>query len=218
MTITWLGHACFLITLDDGRKIVTDPFDASVGYPAPKAECDIVTVSHAHHDHNATDQLAGYGVCLSEEGVFEFSGSAVSGKDNRNSDTIRISSVRSFHDEACGQKRGNNLIFKIEADGKTIVHLGDLGHITDESQTAFIKNADVLLIPIGGTYTITAEQAIEIINKASPVCAVPMHFLTKALAFPIADEKEFAKKTNAEYIKTNTANVNDLKGYVIFDY
>ena len=135
-----------------------------------------------------------------------------------NIQTLRISAMSSFHDDANGAKRGKNLIFKIEADGKTIVHLGDLGHITNDSQTAFIKNADVLFIPIGGTYTITTPEAIEIIKKASPVCAVPMHFLTPAIAFPITDEKEFADLTNAVYLKSNTANVSDLKGAVIFDY
>ncbi len=205
MTLTWLGHACFMLTLDDGRKIVTDPFDSSVGYKVPNVACDIVTTSHGHHDHNAVEELTSYGMCISEEGVYE-------------ADQLRISAIASFHDEANGAKRGNNLIFKFEADGKTIVHLGDLGHITDEEQTAFIKNADVLLIPIGGTYTITTEEAIKIIEKASPACAVPMHFLTPAIGFPITDEKEFVLQTNAVYLKSNTANVNDLKGAVIFDY
>lgn len=205
MTLTWLGHACFMITLDDGRKIVTDPFDASVGYKVPHVECDIVTVSHGHHDHNCVEELASYGMCISEEGAYEL-------------EQLRISAISSFHDDVNGEKRGRNLIFKFEADGKTIVHLGDLGHITDEKQTAFIKNADVVLIPIGGTYTVTTKEAVEIIRKASPACAVPMHFLTPAIAFPITDEKEFADLTNAVYLKSNTANVSDLKGAVIFDY
>ena len=205
MILTWLGHACFMMTLDDGTKIVTDPFDASVGYKVPRVECDIVTTSHGHHDHNAVEELLSFGKRISEEGVFE-------------SEKLRISAISSFHDEANGTKRGKNLIFKFEADGKTIVHLGDLGHITDEAQTAFIRNADVLLIPIGGTYTITTEEAIEIIEMASPKCAVPMHFLTPAIGFPITDEKEFAERMNAGYLKSNTANVNDLGGAVVFDY
>ena len=205
MTITWLGHACFMLTLDDGRRIVADPFDPSVGYPVPNVDCDIVTTSHGHHDHNAVKELASYGTCISEEGTYEF-------------ENLKISAVTSFHDEAQGAKRGKNLIFKFEADGKTIVHLGDLGHITNDEQTAFIQNADVLLIPIGGTYTITTAQAIEIIEKSSPVSVIPMHFLTPAIAFPITDEKEFAEKTNAVYLRSNTANAGDLKGAVIFDY
>lgn len=205
MKLTWLGHACFMLTLDDGRKIVTDPFDASVGYQTPKVACDIVTTSHAHHDHNAVDELLSYGTCLFEAGEYNF-------------ENLKISAISSFHDEAGGQKRGSNLIFKFEADGKTIVHLGDLGHITNEEQTAFIQNADVLLIPIGGTYTITTSEAIEIVKKAAPVCVVPMHFLTPAIGFPITDEKEFAKKTEAVYLKKNTEDVDCLKGAVIFDY
>ena len=205
MKITWLGHACFMLTLDDGRKIVTDPFDASVGYKTPNVDCDIVTLSHGHHDHNAVNELSSYGLLLSEEGVYE-------------KDGLRISSIASFHDEASGKKRGNNLIFKFEADGKTIVHLGDLGHITDEKQTGFIKSADVLLIPIGGTYTITTDEAIEIIRLATPLSVVPMHFLTPAINFPITDEKRFASLMNAKYLHSTCANVRDLKGAVIFDY
>lgn len=205
MILTWLGHACFMMTLDDGRKIVTDPFDASVGYNVPRVDCDIVTASHGHHDHNAVGELLSFGKSISEEGVFE-------------SDGLRISAIPSFHDEANGAKRGKNLIFKFEADGKTIVHLGDLGHITNDEQTAFIKNADVLLIPIGGTYTITTLEALEIIQKASPKCVIPMHFKTPAINFPITDEKEFLEKTKGVYLKSNTANVDDLKGAIIFDY
>ena len=205
MKLTWLGHACFMITLDDGRKIVTDPFDASVGYKVPHVKCDIVTTSHDHHDHNALNELSSYEKCISEAGVYEF-------------DQLRISAISSFHDEVNGKKRGTNLIFKFEADGKTIVHLGDLGHITNDEQTAFIKNADVLLIPIGGTYTVTYMEALSIIEKASPACAVPMHFLTPAIGFPIDDEKKFAEKTKAVYLKSNTADIVDLKGAVIFDY
>lgn len=205
MTITWLGHACFILTLNDGRRIVTDPFDASVGYQAPNVDCDIVTTSHAHHDHNAVDELYSYKICLSDEGTYEF-------------EELKISAISSFHDEVMGAKRGKNLIFKFEADGKTIVHLGDLGHITNESQTEFIKNADVLLIPIGGTYTITTKEAIEIIKNATPVCAVPMHFLTAKIDFPITDEKEFAESMNATYLGSNTAHADQLEGAVIFNY
>lgn len=210
MTLTWLGHACFMLTLDDGRKIVTDPFDETVGYKIPNVDCDIVTISHGHHDHNAVESLSSYEMTITDESVYEMGG--------ENIQTLRISAISSFHDDAYGEKRGRNLIFKFEADGKTIVHLGDLGHITDDEQTAFIKNADVLLIPIGGTYTITTKEAIEIINKAKPACVVPMHFLTPAIGFPITDEKEFAEKMNARYLKANTANVNELSGAVIFDY
>ncbi len=205
MNITWLGHACFMLTLNNGIRIVTDPFDESVGYKTPKVDCDIVTVSHAHHDHNAVEELLSYAMVISDESKYEMN-------------DLKISSVSSFHDEVKGAKRGKNLIFKFEADGKTIVHLGDLGHITDEKQTAFIKNADVLLIPIGGTYTITTKEAVEIIRLATPKCAVPMHFLTPAIAFPITDEKEFAEIMDASYLKSNTASADDLKGAVIFDY
>lgn len=205
MKIQWLGHACFLLTLSNGTKIVTDPFDDSVGYKKPDVYADIVTVSHGHHDHNALENLKGYRDCLSEEGEYAF-------------ENAKISAISSYHDEVSGKKRGSNLLFKIEADGKTVVHLGDLGHLPDERQLAFIKNASVLLIPIGGTYTITTEEALKIIDMASPDCAVPMHFLTKALSFPITDEKEFKQKTNAVSLHKTEEDCENLSGFVIFDY
>lgn len=205
MRIEWLGHACFGITLKDGTYIVTDPFDASVGYKKPDVFADIVTVSHLHHDHNATENLRGYRTRIDKAGEFRFANAL-------------IRSVPSFHDEDGGKKRGGNLIFRIEADGKSVVHLGDLGHMPDDKQLAFIKNADVLLIPIGGTYTITTEQALELIHLARPVCCVPMHFLTAKLTFPITDEKQFASKTGAAYLKKTSEDVENLSGCVIFDY
>lgn len=205
MKLEWLGHACFLITLKDGTRIVCDPFDESVGYKKPEVYADIVTVSHAHHDHNAVESLSGFGSVIRGEGVYAY-------------ENVRISAMSCFHDEAHGAKRGRNLIFKIEAEGKSIVHLGDLGHMPDETQAEFIRNATVLLAPIGGTYTIDTRQAVRLIQSASPVCAVPMHFLTKANSYPITDEKEFAEETSALYLGKTSEDVDQLKGCVIFNY
>lgn len=205
MKIKWNGHAAFTLTLNDGRTIVTDPFDPSVGYETVKDEADFVTESHQHHDHNYISDLRRIGVCLDKAGKYEFPG-------------LTITAVESYHDEVMGNKRGKNLLFKIEADGKTVVHLGDLGHMPDDGQTEFMKGCDVLLLPIGGTYTITQKEANEIVRLANPVCAVPMHFLTPALSFPITDEKEFAKEMNGVYLHKNEEDVQNLKGCVIFDY
>lgn len=205
MKIRWNGHASFTLTLNDGRKIITDPFDASVGYPRVYQKADIVTVSHQHHDHNAVEELEAYGRVIENAGEYSFDG-------------LRISALESFHDDLSGLKRGKNLIFKFEADGKTVVHLGDLGHIPDEKQLSFIKNCDIILIPIGGTYTITSREAYEIVKKAQPAGVIPMHFLTPAMSFPITDEKEFAKLTNAVYLNACEADADDIKNTVILSY
>jgi len=205
MLITWNGHACFTITMKDGRKIVTDPFDASVGYKAPMIDCDIVTVSHAHHDHNCLEALKSYGKLLCTDEAFEEKG-------------LKITACDSYHDDDFGSKRGKNLIFRIEAENKVIVHMGDIGHMPDEKQVEFMKNCDLLLIPIGGTYTIDTQAAIEVIKAVRPVCAVPMHYLTPLLSFPIEDEKAFAARTKAVYIGKSTEDIETMRGCMIFDY
>ena len=141
MKLRFNGHACFTITLDNSFTFVTDPFDASVGYARPTDHADAVTISHAHHDHNDPSSLTGPKQILSTEGAWTLGGA-------------RVEAISSFHDDVHGMKRGGNLLFKIQADGETVVHLGDLGHMPDARQLAFLSGASLMLIPIGGFYTI----------------------------------------------------------------
>ena len=184
MKLRFNGHACFTIVLDNGFTFVTDPFDASVGYARPTDHADVVTISHAHHDHNDSSSLTGPKQLLTTEGVWSLGGA-------------RVEAISSFHDDAKGAKRGTNLLFKLQADGETIVHLGDLGHMPDARQLAFLSGASLMLIPIGGFYTIDTEQALAIIRETAPKAVVPMHYKTPAIDFPISDETAFAKATSA---------------------
>lgn len=184
MKLRFNGHACFTIVLDNGFTFVTDPFDASVGYARPTDHADVVTISHAHHDHNDPSSLTGPKQLLTTEGVWSLGGA-------------RVEAISSFHDDVKGAKRGTNLLFKLQADGETIVHLGDLGHMPDARQLAFLSGASLMLIPIGGFYTIDTEQALAIIRETAPKAVVPMHYKTPAIDFPISDETAFAKATSA---------------------
>lgn len=205
MKLKWNGHACFTITLSNGLTIVTDPFDPSVGYQCPRDCADVVTISHGHHDHNYLETLTGRKQVLDAPGQTQVGGAT-------------ISALPSFHDDEGGAKRGKNLIFKFEADGETLVHLGDLGHMPNAAQLAFIRGATVLLIPIGGFYTIDTQQALEIIRAAAPRCAVAMHFKTAVNDFPISDESEFVAKTGAVHVKINELPIADIPSFAIFDY
>ncbi len=184
MKLRFNGHACFTLELNNGFTFVTDPFDASVGYACPTDHADAVTISHTHHDHNDPSSLTGPKQLLSTEGVWTLGGA-------------RVEAISSFHDNAKGAKRGTNLLFKFQADGETVVHLGDLGHMPDARQLAFLSGASLMLIPIGGFYTIDTEQALAIIREAEPKAVVPMHYKTSCIDFPIADEAAFAKWTGA---------------------
>ncbi|MCL6476999.1 MAG: MBL fold metallo-hydrolase [Peptococcaceae bacterium] len=181
MKIQWLGHACFSISLQDGRTIITDPFDQSVGYPQPNLPADIVTVSHQHFDHNAVKTIPGNPAVVHKEGRHSFG-------------EINITGIPSFHDSSGGSERGKNLIFVIEAEGLRICHLGDLGHILDDGQTVQIGNVDILMVPVGGFYTIGPDDAAKVVDQIRPRLVLPMHYKTRYLDFPIVGAEEFLKK------------------------
>lgn len=178
MKISWLGHACFLI--ETTRKILTDPFDRQLGYPEPKRDVDLVTVSHQHFDHNATRVLPGKPQIIQSTGEHSLSG-------------VKITGVRSFHDKNRGAQRGENIIFIIEAEGIRVCHLGDLGHTLDRGAREEIGKVNVLLVPVGGYYTINAAEAKEVVEQLNPNYVVPMHYKTKYLNLPIAPVDDFLK-------------------------
>ena len=184
MKLKWLGHSCFELTLPGG-VIVTDPYDDSVGYPPLRAKADAVLSSHDHFDHNHFEAVTGNPRILNAPGVHEVCGA-------------KITAVPAFHDEARGAKRGENLIHLIEAEGLRIAHLGDLGHQPDtDAQREALSDLDVMLIPIGGTFTITTPEAVKLIEAFRPRCAIAMHFKNRYCHFNISDETEFVRLTGA---------------------
>ncbi|MCR4430419.1 MAG: MBL fold metallo-hydrolase [Tepidanaerobacteraceae bacterium] len=195
MKIRWLGHASFLLESQSGTRIVTDPFDGSVGYRIPKIEADIVTVSHDHYDHNYVEGVQGDPEVVKTAGEFNISG-------------VGIKSIPAFHDEVKGAKRGPNLIFVFEIDGLRICHVGDLGHLLSKAQEEQIGRPDVLLIPVGGTFTLDAEGAAEMVNQLSPRMVIPMHFKTPAVSMPIDSVDNFLEKVGGgERMESTTIEV-----------
>lgn len=173
MEIQFLGHSCFRIK---GKKaiLVTDPYDyPQMGFKMPRVSADIVTVSHQHQDHNNVSAITGTTrkkepFVISGPGEYEILGVFVFG-------------VSSFHDEEKGAKRGQNTIYVINIDGMRLVHLGDLGHTLDDKQLEEVNGADILFIPVGGTYTIDPKVAIEVIGQIQPKIIIPMHYKTTDL-------------------------------------
>ena len=154
MTITWLGHSCFRIE-QDGYLLITDPYTGVAGYPELRAEAHAVYCSHEHFDHSYRA-----GVTLLPERKSPFS----------------VWETASFHDGERGALRGTNTIRVFTAGGVSVCHLGDLGHLLSDGQAAEIGQVDVLLVPVGGVYTIGPEEAKAVIRKLRPRCAVPMHY------------------------------------------
>jgi L-ascorbate metabolism protein UlaG (beta-lactamase superfamily) len=159
-----LGHSCFKIK---GKQavLVTDPYDKSIGLRLPKTQADIVTVSHAHPDHNNVQAIGGNPQIVDGPGEYEIK-------------KVVIYGIPSFHDEKQGQDRGTNTIYLIEADGLRLCHLGDLGHNLTDSELEEIDGVDVLMIPVGEVYTIGVELASKIINEVEPHIVIPMHYRT----------------------------------------
>jgi L-ascorbate metabolism protein UlaG (beta-lactamase superfamily) len=181
MRIQSLYHACFLITTDAGTRIVTDPFNEEVGYPAPNVEADLALCSHNHYDHHAVDQIKGTPALIDTPGQHVFRG-------------IKIFGVSTYHDHEKGKKRGSNIIFIIETDGMRLAHCGDLGHVLSPEQVKSIGDVDILLIPVGGTYTIDAVEATAVVQQLKPKAVIPMHYKTDMMNFPIKSVDEFLKQ------------------------
>lgn len=177
MKIEWLGHACFAITLPGGRTMITDPH-RDIGYPPINRAAGIVTVSHGHFDHGAVDAVSGSPRVIREEGDHDLEG-------------VRITGIPSFHDSQKGAKRGQNTIFVIEAGGLRACHLGDLGHIPDPGLIESMGRVDVLMVPVGGFYTIDSGQAVKVVDLIRPGYVLPMHYKTDCLNFPISGPGEF---------------------------
>ena len=190
MLITYHGHAEFEIELANGYTIITDPYDAHVGYDMKEYPCDAVTVSHGHGDHNFVQKLKGNFAQVDSAGVWHLA------------PDVKVTAIPSVHDEAGGTKRGKNLIMKLEAEGLTLVHLGDQGDLITPEQQAAIGSVDILMIPVGGFYTIDALAAKAVVDHLRPRVVIPMHYKTAVNAdWPITDEKPFLQQMNAADVR-----------------
>jgi len=178
MKLKWLGHSAFVITSDTGIKIITDPYatDDRLNYGEIKESADIVTVSHDHFDHNNVAAVGGNPEIA--RGTTEIKG-------------IKFRGIPTYHDEAKGQQRGKNTIFCFEVDETKVCHLGDLGHTLGDKQIAEIGEVDILLIPVGGLYTINAMAASQICDQLKPRVIIPMHYKTNKCSLPIGGVDEF---------------------------
>lgn len=166
MMITWLGHSCFKIqdkAGPEGVTIVTDPYDKKIGLKAPNFEADIVTISHDHDDHNNAASLRGTPFVIDTAGEYDIK-------------NILVKGVESYHDEKKGSERGLNIMYRFEVDGISVSHLGDLGHTLDDKQLEFLVGTDILLIPVGGKYTLDAKKAVEVVSQIEPRIVIPMHY------------------------------------------
>lgn len=167
MKLTWHGHSCFQLDCTDGT-IIFDPYqDHSVpGLRPLRLEGDLVLCSHDHHDHNAVENV----------------------KMRQEHHQFRIETMDSYHDQTQGQLRGPNKIHLVYTENMRIVHLGDLGCLPDDEQYAKMQHCDVLLLPIGGYYTIDAKTAFQIMKHIQPRITIPMHYRSARFGYEVLND------------------------------
>jgi len=185
MKVKWLGHAAFVLTAADNTRLITDPYvpgayNGAVGYGPIQEAVQGVTVSHEHADHNGVQGLPGKPQVIRGKGEFTV------GK-------VKITGVDSYHDNSAGSQRGTNTIFRFEIDGLVLCHLGDLGHLLPGATAKALGRVDVLLVPVGGFFTIDATEAQAVTRQLGPRVVIPMHFKTPKLDFAIAGVDDFLK-------------------------
>ena len=187
MKIRYLGHSCFEFTMGNEVKVVTDPY-TKVGYELVAGlTADVVTVSHSHFDHNYT-QAVDCKLVLTDAGAQSIQG-------------IEFLGVNSYHDSKRGALRGKNVIFKMKLDGITVCHMGDIGEECTNEMVEKIGKIDVLLIPVGGTYTVDALGAKKYADALQPKVIIPMHYKPEDGALDIDGIETFLKQYPAQQIK-----------------
>lgn len=183
--IYWAGQSCFQISVSNSRDhsadIVIDPFDEKIGMKLPNLSADIVLVTHDHSDHNNVKGVKGSPFLVDGPGEYEVKG-------------VFIQGIPAFHDNVEGKERGKNTIYVIEAEEMRFCHLGDLGQkqLTDE-QLEKIDGVDVLMIPVGGNYTIDSSDAQKIISQIEPRIVIPMHYALSKTNSKLDDVAKFLK-------------------------
>jgi L-ascorbate metabolism protein UlaG (beta-lactamase superfamily) len=211
VTLTWLGQSCFLLETAAGTRVVIDPIPKGIGYDLPVGlRADAVTVSHEHGDHNNIALVTGRprvfrGLTADKKGWTKI--------DDKVKD-VGIRAVGVYHDDKRGTERGLNTVFVFEVAGLRIAHLGDLGHLLDDKQLSAIGSVDVVMVPVGGVFTIDADRATRVIDQLRPrLVIVPMHYRTPVSTISqLAPIDEFlAGKANVRRLSKNVLPVTAVK-------
>ncbi len=183
--ITWAGQSCFEISVSNARDsqatIIIDPFDEKIGLKLPNFSADLVLVTHNHSDHNNVKGVKGEPFVIDGPGEYEIKG-------------IFVQGITAFHDDVLGKERGENTIYTIETENIRFCHLGDFGQkqLTDE-QLELIGRVDVLMIPVGGTFTISSSEALKVIGQIEPKMVIPMHYALPKLTVDLDGVDKFLK-------------------------
>ena len=192
MKLSWYGHSCFKLETQDG-SVIFDPYaPGSVpGLELPALSADMVLCSHKHSDHSYP------------QGV----------KQTRRKPELDIQRLSTFHDGKRGALRGENTVTIVEGEGLRVAHFGDLGHMLSPEQLEELGHIDVMLVPVGGYYTIDAKQAAELVRAVKPLVTVPMHYRGAGFGYDeIAPVEDFlALSENIKYFDSNVLELSGIR-------
>jgi len=202
MKITWHGRSCFklLVKSNSGDKItiLIDPFEKEIGLTPPRGAADIVLVTHDHSDHNNIKAVSGTPFIINGPGEYDVKG-------------VFIRGVFSYHDNSKGSERGINTMYVIEVEDMQVCHLGDLGQKElADVQLDKMGEVDILMVPVGGTYTIDGEEAVKIINQIEPSVVIPMHYKISGIDTKFDKVDDFLKEIGAKQETMEEYNVKKL--------
>ncbi len=184
MVISWLGQACFRIQSGD-LTLVVDPFSKDIGLTPPRFRADVVMITHSHYDHANAESLAGEPFVITGPGEYETKGISVCG-------------IETFHDAVQGKERGMNTIYRIEVEDVSILHMGDFGEPQMRAETLDeAGDIDILMIPVGGKYTIDSSEAAKIVKQIEPKIVIPMHYKIPGLTVALESVEAFLKEMGA---------------------
>lgn len=187
MEITHLGHACFRLR-GKTATLILDPFSEEIGLKMPKVSADAVLITHKHFDHSDISKVEGYRVLIEGPGEYEVGGAQIIG-------------IPAFHDKSKGQERGKVTLYQIKMDGLSLVHLGDLGEKLSDQQIEELNGVDILMIPVGGIFTIDPPTASEVVTQLDPKIVIPMHYLVPGLKSNLLPLGNFLKEMGKEDTK-----------------
>lgn len=207
MLVSWHGHACVSIQIN-GYTVVIDPHDGtSIGLKRPNIKADVVIVTHDHFDHNAVNIVSKNGSRVLKMHTGEIT-----------IDSIKVVGLKTYHDKFRGKRRGENTAYILEVRGMKLAHLGDIGDIPEEPVIERLKGVNLLIVPVGGTFTIEPGEAWSLVEKIKPVNVMPMHYWVPGLTLPLKPVDEFLKLVRGyEIVKldTNSFDLTRFKNSVV---
>ena len=213
MKIEWMAHSCFKVTLDNGKVIVFDPYDESVGYKSERIQADLVVVSHDHKDHSCLNNIEGDFTLINKAGNFDVDG-------------IKVTGIETSGEKTIGNETGINRMYKVTAEGINLLHLGDIGNVPEEDIFKELGEIHILFVPVGGKYTVDGKEAVEICKMVDANIMIPMHYKTLFLeldldtVFPFTDaaKKIFDRShTASSCFEINAANLKKRSRIIVLD-